>query len=570
MGEIIQNPFAVLLSSSSQRNHSVRQIYFILFFFFSGVAANTISAQCSMVLLNNEEKFAQADAIFEGKVIDQFCYTDAAGNIQTLNKVEVRSVLKGTAVNTIIQIQTPGGVLADRAQLYFPGLNLQVGEQGLFYCTEKDGNYFPVALSQGFVPYEQVTEKSSAVQISGISPLNITAGTQDEITITGSDFGNTQGTGSVSFRNADNGGAGWVTIAPGPHYTMWSNNMIKMLIPTYTQNGIKVAGSGNVKVTTASGETVQSAQQLNIQYALSELVYNNQIGKISLAGVDVNGGYTMEMSSLFAQNEGATSALKRAMTTWRCNTGINLSLDTINYLHAIPAFNDGLSSISFDEQGLLPSGALATTVISVSACSNEGVMNWQLSEVDMVYSSSALWHMGSGQPFINYFDFESVALHELGHLHLEQHNNNTASVMYYRLNSGEIKRHLFNDSGLDGGIEVMQNSINPGYTCSNYPHITPLNGGNCSLVGIDDNSFAEEEQVTIFPNPTQGVFTINWNEFAKQCVQLVIHNQMGELVYSQVFANSNSAVIELPVAAGMYMLELRSESTSLTRKICIQ
>jgi hypothetical protein len=564
-------PYSVLLSSTSQSNSfSVRQIYFILFFFFSSVAANNVIAQCSMVLLNTEEKSAQADAIFEGKVIGQFCYTDDAGNIHTLNKIEVNSVIKGTAVPHLLQVHTPGGVTADRAQLYFPGLNLQVGEQGLFYCTEKNGKYFPVALSQGFVPYEMASEKSSAVQISAISPLNITAGTQDEITITGSDFGNTQGTGSVSFRNADNGGSGWLTIAPGPHYTLWSNNMIKMLIPTYTQNGIKVAGSGNVKVTTALGETVQSTQQLNIHYALSELVYNGQLGKISLAGVDVNGGYTIEMSSLFAQNAEATSALKKAMTTWRCNTGINISLDTLNYLHAIPAFNDGLSSISFDEQGLLPSGALATTVISVSACSNEGVTNWQLSEVDMIYSSSALWNMGSGQPFTNHFDFESVVLHELGHLHLEQHNNNPTSVMYYRLNSGETKRNLFNDSGLDGGIEVMQNSINPGYSCGNYAHITPLNNGNCSLVGIEDNELAAEEQVSIFPNPSQGIFTINWNEYAKGQVHLVIHNQMGELVYSQSFVNSNSAVIELPFAAGIYMLELRSEENSLTRKICIQ
>lgn len=563
-------PSSVFLSSTSQSNNTVRQIYFILFFFFSGVAVNNVAAQCSMISLSNEEKSTEADAVFEGKVISQFCYTDAVGNIHTLNKVEVSSVIKGTTVPHLLQVHTPGGVTADRAQLYFPGLNLQVGEQGLFYCTEKNGNYYPVALSQGFVPYESAIQKSTAVQITAITPLNITAGTQDEITITGSDFGNSQGTGTVSFRNADDGGSSWVTIAPGPHYTLWSNNIIKILIPTYTQNGIKVAGSGNIKVTTASGETVQSAQQINIHYALSELVFNNALGKITLAGVDTSGGYTLQMTSLFGQNQEAVSALKKAMTNWRCNTGINISLDTMNYLHAIPSLNDGHSSVSFDEQGLLPSGALATTVISASACSIEGVTNWQLSEADMIYSSSALWNMGSGQPYANHFDFESVVLHELGHLHLEQHNNNPASVMYYRLNSGETKRNLFNDSGLDGAIEVMQNSINPGYTCSNYPHITPLNLTNCSLVGIEDNELAAEQQVSIFPNPSQGIFSINWNEFAKGQVQLLIHNQMGELVFSQQFANSNSAVIELPFSAGIYLLELKGEEESYTQKICIQ
>ncbi|MCG3166419.1 MAG: hypothetical protein POELPBGB_02198 [Bacteroidia bacterium] len=548
----------------------MRQIYFILFFFFSGIAANNVMAQCSTVLLTTEEKSLQADIIFEGKVTSQSCYVDAAENIHTVNNVEVTSVIKGISIPHHLQVYTPGGILADRAQLYFPGLNLQVGEQGMFYCTQKENRYYPVALSQGFVPYEIESEKSSAAQISAISPLNITAGTQEEITITGTDFGNTQGSGSVSFRNADNGGAGWITIAPGPHYTLWSNNMIKMLIPTYTQNGIKVAGSGNVKVTTALGETVESAEQLNIHYALSELVYNDAIGKISLAGIDTNGGYTLQMSSLFGQNQEAVNALKKAMSTWRCNTGINISLDTINYLHAIPSYNDGRSSVSFDEQGLLPSGALATTVISVSACSNEGIVNWQLSEVDLIFSSSALWNMGSGQPYANHFDFESVALHELGHVHLEQHNNNTESVMYYRINSGETKRNLFNDGGLDGGIEVMQNSINPGYNCGNYPHITPLNLSNCSLVGIEDNGQATNNTVTIFPNPSQGIFTVNWNISNHKNIRMSVYNQVGELISSSVYTGQTSAVLNLQLAPGVYFIELADKEGSVTKKIIIQ
>lgn len=523
-----------------------------------------------MVELSTKEKSEQADAIFEGKVIKQFCFYDAAGNIHTLNKIEVSSVIKGNTIPHQLQVQTPGGVMADRAQIHFPGMNLQLGEVGTFYCNEKNGRYFPVALSQGFIPFEETIERSSAAQISAISPLNITAGTQDEITITGTDFGSDQGNGTVSFRNADNGGAGWVTIPPGPHYTLWTNTMIKMLIPTYTENGIRVAGSGNVKVNTSSGESVLSQQQVNIHYALSELVYNNQIGKISLASVDNSGGYRMKMSSLLSQNLEAVNALKKAMTTWRCNTGINISLDTVNILQGTTTYNDGQNSISFDEQGLLPTGALATTVISVSACSNEGVMNWQLSEVDMIFSSSALWHTGSGQPFANHFDFESVALHEFGHVHLEQHNNNTTSVMYYRLNSGETKRNLFNDSGLDGGIEVMQNSVNPGYSCGNYDHIVPVNNGNCSIVGIEDNEMINENSIAVYPNPSQGSFTLNWNNLNKRVVMINIHNQFGQMILSRTFNNTTSAEFNLSLPAGIYFVELLDEEKSSSLKISIQ
>lgn len=523
-----------------------------------------------MVRLTAEEKAAQADVVFTGKVLAKHSFYNEEGNISTSNSIQVVTQKSKNEIPLLIEIITPGGVMEDKAQIHFPGLNLQVGEQGTFYCTEKNGKYVPVSLSQGFVPIEITEEKSSAAQIFAIIPLNITAGTQDEITITGSDFGSSQGNGTVSFRNADNGGAGWVTIPPGPHYTLWTNTMIKMLIPTYTQNGVTVAGSGNIKVTTSLGESVQSAQQLNIRYALSEMVYNSSIGKIALASVDSSGGYIMKMSSLFSQNLQAMHALKKAMTTWRCNTGINISLDTVSYLHGITAYNDGFSSISFDEQGLLPAGALATTVISVSACNNEGIVNWQLSEVDMIFSSSALWNTGVGQPFHNYYDFESVALHEFGHLHLEQHNNNQSSVMYYMINSGETKRNLFNDSGLDGGIEVMQNSVNPGFSCNSFENIVPLNGTNCSLVGIDDYETAVESSVTVFPNPSYGNFTLNWNDFTKEAVQLTIYNQIGAVVLSSTFTNKNSASFNLPLAAGMYFVELHSQEKTITRKVSIQ
>jgi hypothetical protein len=548
----------------------MRQIYFILFLFFLSAFANTVLAQCSMISLTAEEKSSQADVVFDGKVLAKKCFYDTFGNISTSNTIQVTETKSGNEVAHIIEVITPGGVMEDKAQIHFPGLNLQVGEQGTFYCTEKSNKYFPVALSQGFVPFEVVEQKSSAVQIETITPLTITGGTQDEITINGTGFGNIQGSGTVSFRNADNGGAGWVTIPLGSHYTLWTNTMIKMLIPTYTQSGATVAGSGNIKVTTSSGESVQSPQQLNIRYALSELVYNSQIGKISLAAVDNSGGYILKMSSLFSQNTEAKDALKRAMTTWRCNTGVNVSLDSVNYLHGITSYSDGYGSISFDEQGLLPAGALATTVISLSSCNNEGLINWQLSEVDIIFGSSALWHTGSGQPYANHFDFESVALHELGHMHLEQHNNNTSSVMYYRLNSGESKRNLFNDSGLDGGIEVMQNSINPGYSCSSFENIVPLHGNNCSLVGIDDNQKTTENSVTVFPNPSQGNFTLNWNDFTKGAIQINIHNQLGELVLLRRFINQNSASFNLPLAAGMYFIELSGDEKVITRKISIQ
>lgn len=547
----------------------VRQIYFILFLLFLSGTTSDAFAQCSLHSMSSNEKSVIAEFIFSGKVVSKECYYDADGNIFTSNKVEVIENHGTRNLQNIVEVITPGGVMADNAQLYFPGLTLHPGEKGKFFCIQKDKKLVPVGLTQGFEPFEAISEKSSSTDIYNISPLNIVAGAQNEIIISGYNFGTQQGNGTVSFRNADNGGASWVSIPPGPHYLSWTNSEIRMKLPTYTANGIAVAGSGKVKVNTPTGESVTSGQEIQVSYALNELVYNNQIGRISLAGVN-NGGYLLQMNPLLAQNTGAKNGLLRALNTWRCNTGVNVFADTDNNFTGTPSYNDGINSVSFDEQGLLPSGALALTVVSVSACANEGVVNWQLREVDLVFNSSALWWTELAPPPPAYFDFESVALHELGHFHLMQHNNNSASSMYFRLNAGEMKRNLIPESGIEGGNTIMQFSVDPNYSCVNYEHITPVGPEACSAVGVEESGDITQDELSVFPNPSDGTFNLFLNVFGNKNKELRIYNSLGELVMvKQLSATGNMEVFSVSVS-GIYFLEVVSETKKLTRKIVVR
>lgn len=547
----------------------MRQIYLIPVFVFCAGVENPAQSQCTTIKLSDEEKAAKSDFVFEGRVIGKYSFYDSNRNIQTSNGVEVYRNIGKKTLPAYIEVITPGGIIEDEAQLYFPGLNLQTGERGIFYCTEKEGKYYPFGLAQGFVPIDNFETKASDGEVYNISPLNNTAGTQDEITITGFGFGYTQGSGTVSFRNADNGGTGWVSIPPGPHYISWSNTTIKMLIPTYTQNGIAVSGSGDVKITTAESGTITSTQQINIHYAHNELVYNNQIGKVTLADRNGEGGYTMKLSSLIAQNEGVLQSLKKAVSTWRCGTGVNVDLDVVDVMTTPPNFNDGISSISFDELGMLPAGALATTIIYVTACHNEGITNWQLREADIIFSTSANWYTGTDNPNSIQYDFESVALHEFGHFHLQQHNNNPNSVMYYNLTTGQVKRSLLYDSALDGGIALMQKSINAGYLCNSNPHITPLGIDNCSIVGVDESAVSANEIFSVYPNPSNGNLTLIFNNSTEN-KRINIYNTVGELVWSQETGRQNIFNFTLPFSQGVYLLELQTEKNSHTRKLILQ
>jgi hypothetical protein len=81
--------------------------------------------------------------------------------------------------------------------------------------------------------------------ITGISPSTASVGTQTEVTISGSHFGATQGSGKVEF-----------TYRPGSKLTapivFWSDNQIRCRIPGDTR-GSTAASSGPVTVTTSNG-----------------------------------------------------------------------------------------------------------------------------------------------------------------------------------------------------------------------------------------------------------------------------------------------------------------------------
>jgi hypothetical protein len=61
--------------------------------------------------------------------------------------------------------------------------------------------------------------------ITNFTPTSITSGTSSSLTINGTNFGATQGTGFVEFKNANDGGTTWVKPLT-TDYVSWSNTQI--------------------------------------------------------------------------------------------------------------------------------------------------------------------------------------------------------------------------------------------------------------------------------------------------------------------------------------------------------
>ncbi len=149
------------------------------------------------------------------------------------------------------------------------------------------------------------------------------------LNIQGSGFGTA--VGDVKFKNI--GGANSYFEAPTNHIRYWSDTLIRVWVPSIGKidnaDLDKCAGSGKIKVVKAGGGTVNSTQVLSIPYALSN-VYIEEVGKYRrvrlVGGTGVNThGYTIVYDKPFFDNKPALNAFRRALQTWRCATGVNIT-----------------------------------------------------------------------------------------------------------------------------------------------------------------------------------------------------------------------------------------------------
>jgi PKD repeat protein len=324
-----------------------------------------------------------------------------------------------------------------------------------------------------------VIGSSSTAAITGISPTTITAGTFSVLTITGSGFGATQGTSFVEFKNADDGGATFIQ----PHstqYVSWSNTQIQVMVPTKASTLCGTAGTGQVRVTVAGSPTL-SAQTLTISYGHLNAAYTGtaaptQIRDTRHVTLNGAGGITWQMYTGFDANAAAKASFLRAFQTWRCATYINWVLGATTSLNTIAG--DGTNLIRFDIGAELPAGVLGRCTSYWSGCFTGTVVNYYVSELDICFDDATNWQFGTALATGTQYDFESVAVHELGHGHQLSHVINSADVMHYAIANAQNKRTL-NTDDINGGNAVMTRNLSGGICGKTV--MTPLNSTNCAL-----------------------------------------------------------------------------------------
>ncbi|MFD1616112.1 T9SS type A sorting domain-containing protein [Gelatiniphilus marinus] len=580
------------------------------------ISAGHLWAQEMLREIPLQQQIENSSLVVEGKVIAKKSVWNAErNNIYTINTVEVYKVFKGEQPKTI-EVITRGGKVGDTEQVVIPGLKLNVNDTGVFTLHERAvtenilgkssiKKYRVYSSLQGFYKYDLANNvalnpfrskkdvskgfyneimkytKTKYMEISGFniqdliskpntqakvfsppmgiafSPSSITAGTQSVLTITGSGFGTTKG--KVGFRDADTGG----TVSQSdstPKYidaldsqVTWSDTQITVEVPAG-------AGTGDIRVTHDDNSTGVSSAELTITYAL--INSDDGLGTQHFSANNT-GNMTWQLNTDFDANTAAKTAFLRAFETWRCETKINWIIGANTPVSSSEI--DGISLVTFDTAANpLPDGLLGRCTYVINTCSPRTVRDL-ISEADIVFDNDTPWYFGSDPNGVGFdWDFESTALHELGHAHQLGHVIDPNAVMHYNFPRGLTLRDL---STNDINAATVIQGFNTGAALCNTTAMSNYTG-SCNLSVEEDELY---NAISLYPNPAKNQFHINKASYVN-LQKAVIYDISGRLISEHDLANaSNTKTIKMHAASkGVYFVNIHSDLAVITKKIVLE
>ncbi|GAA3595413.1 T9SS type A sorting domain-containing protein [Flavivirga amylovorans] len=414
------------------------------------------------------------------------------------------------------------------------------------------------------------------------SPTSVSAGTKSTITITiaggaTGNFGSTQG--KVSFRDADSGGNDGPP-AFNPVYVdaldtqilNWSTTSITVEVPSE-------AGTGDIRITDASSNVIVSSSDLTVTHAEINVTFEVPQGSGTIYAFptrhvdnDGSGGYVLQMETSFdadIEESGAKAAFLSALETWRCETGINFTIGAVSPID-VANTSDGTNIVRFDNGNELDSGTLGQTSYRFLGCGGATLASIQAfpEEIDIVFDDGETWYYGGVNPGPGFeIDFESVALHELGHAHQLGHVIDTNNdVMHFNLGLGELLRDLSpNNITAANNVQSRSESSVPAFSC--FSGKSSMSSHACSL-SIEDEEL--NKAIGLYPNPAQSIFYIKNNSFIN-LEKAVIYDLSGRLINEYDISNASrtKSIDVTGVSKGIYFVNIHSERAMITRKMIL-
>jgi hypothetical protein len=570
---------------------------FIILLLLIQLFALDTAAQCGLYQIYLDQKINESECIIEGEVIQQQSFKSKAKNkIFTLNTIKVLSVLKGNVAQQI-NIVTAGGSVGKQMEFASSLLSLKKGQVGMFFLNKEmdlpdyTDVYTVYASAQGFYNYNLNEERVSEVYnyynsnafytllqedynlkvkqlyhplvwennnnvnrltvINNFSPLTVSAGIGNQITINGFGFGNTRGASKVLFKNANDGGLTEIEAEPS-QYISWADNKIVVAVSHQ-------AGSGKIAIV-VDGSRAQSSAALQINYAIINTGSQSLVNPSRLVARNANKGYIWNMNAVFDSDSIAKSNFLISFKKWRCKTYINWTIGNntnINYSE-----RDTVSVITFDENNELPLGVLGLCYSYYSGCTED---DWFIEEQDVLIRKSDKWHFGDQTIPTNKIDFQSVVLHELGHAHQLAHVIKNTDLMHYSISNGEQKRTIENVN-----LEAAQWMINKSLESNicDKKRMQLLDSELCN-----DENFGFFNTI-VYPNPFNELLNIDFYLDRTDKLNISLFDVTGKLVITYQNENVGKGFFPLVfsapnylIGAGVYILKVEIGGEKMIKKL---
>jgi len=569
------------------------------------------------------QQVQSSSQIVEGKVISKQSFWDSRQqNIYTSNTVEVYKVFKGQPLTTI-EIITKGGTVGLSAEIVTPSLQLDIHDMGIFTLNkntvEISGNntsrFMPYSGVQGFYKYNPFTDiavnpfhkkqgisnfyteiealtgtnrntmsnfniedvrhsgygNRGDINISSFTPTTATAGTQTVLTINGVGFGDT--VQNVGFANSNDGGATFALALPS-QILSWEDQQVTVEIPSQ-------AGTGPIALINSEATAILAASAtLDITYAELNAVFDpdDQTGSGGPNGplgfyayptqhinANGNGGYIWQMHTDFDNNTAAKASFLRAFDTWRCETDIYWTIGEVTAEDVIAG--DGINIIRFDNGNELAAGTLGVCTSRFAGCFVTGGdpedMEWFVSELDIVFNDTTNWEFGPANASPSEIDFETVAVHELGHGHQLGHVVDNTKIMHFSIGGGTNNR-ILSASDIAGGNDVQSRST------TLMPCGAPvMTNFDCSTLTIADNEWVSG--LSVYPNPAKDLLHIK-NTSSQVLEQATIYDVRGRLILTSDL-NASNGLHQININqlhSGLYILQIDANGTSLLKKVIVE
>ena len=254
----------------------------------------------------------------------------------------------------------------------------------------------------------------------------------------------------------------------------------------------------------------------------------------------------------------AEASFLRALNTWRCATKINFEISNTLTTESVP--------VSFGTVNL--AGKIALTDVERFTCpiDNQKFLVPQ----QMVFSSAESWYFDESLPVdSDKKDFQSAALHEIGHAMGLIHTANMDNVMFPdAINSGVDKRSLHNDDIRGGGFCKLKSTkivplpppSNPELFCGLSLSTWP---GTCQTNSVNETD--KISHLKLFPNPVSNVLNVSLiTKFSEN--DLKIYNISGKIVLTAKNVQKEMILDTSSFVAGVYFLEIMYDDKVVIEK----